>query len=260
MDVKTDLIAWQGEATGSPLIESAELRCILSNLSQELCRPLESLRAGFDLLLVDDAKRFSGDQKGHVRTMSELCDDMLRLTRDYLDYAGLVHGTLPLNIGTFTLGALIREIDRRFAPLASAQGISWECVVDSSDAAVATDASRCQQILGNLATNALNYSGDGGLVRLSARHAGDHWTVTVADQGPGIPDEHLSHVFEPFFRLPRDERSGVEGNGLGLAICREMVNQLGGTIELAARADGGTEAKVSFPLAPTDVPHAASQN
>src|SRR4029079_4572828 len=83
-----------------------ELRTILSNLSHELCRPLISLRAGFDLLLGDASRPISHDQRGHVQTMVSVCDELFRLTRSYLDYAGLVQGTRPLCLGTFTIGAL----------------------------------------------------------------------------------------------------------------------------------------------------------
>src|SRR3954453_20275340 len=146
MDARTDSspsTPAQGTPAG-PLIAHAELRTILSNLSHELCRPLISLRAGFDLLLADASRPISHDQRGHVQTMVHLCDDLLRLTRSYLDYAGLVQGTRPLCYGAFTLGALVREIDRQFAPMAAARRIAWACAIDGPDATVTTDASRCQ--------------------------------------------------------------------------------------------------------------------
>jgi signal transduction histidine kinase len=236
-----------------PLIDHAELRSLLSNLSHELCRPLISLRAGFDLLLADSARPISRDQRGHVQTMVVLCDDLLRLTRSYLDYAGLIQGTRPLCYGTFTLGALVREVDRQFAPLAEARRIVWGCTLDGADATVTTDASRCQQIFGNLVANALKYTPEGGEVRVTARYEGERWQVVVADSGPGIPSDAISKVFEPFYRLSRDERSGIEGSGLGLAICREMVDQMWGEITLGSVVGQGTRVTVQLPSeAPTD--------
>ncbi len=104
--------------------------------------------------------------------------------------------------------------------------------MDPPESLVVTDASRCQQILGNLVSNALKYTPIGGQVRVSGKAEADSWSVTVSDSGPGIPPDAIEMVFEPFFRLARDEHSGVEGNGLGLAICRELVTQLQGTITL----------------------------
>src|SRR5271169_6246008 len=96
MDARIDSPSLSVPAPSRSLIEHAELRSLLSNLSHELCRPLISLRAGFDLLLADVARPISHDQRGHVHTMVSLCDDLLRLTRSYLDYAGLIQGTRPL--------------------------------------------------------------------------------------------------------------------------------------------------------------------
>jgi len=234
MDARMDSTPTLSHSTARSSIEHDELRTILSNLSHELCRPLISLRAGFDLLLGDSSRPISPDQRGHVQIMVHLCDDLLRMTRSYLDYAGLVQGTRPLCYGSFTLGALIREIDRQFAGTAAGRRIAWECGLDGVDATVTTDASRCQQVFGNVVANALKYTPEGGTVRVSARHEGDHWLLIVSDTGLGIPSDSLAKVFEPFYRLARDEHSGVEGVGLGLAICREMVEQMGGTIALSS--------------------------
>jgi signal transduction histidine kinase len=247
MDARTDPSGLSAPASPRSLIEHDELRSLLSNLSHELCRPLISLRAGFDLLLADSARPISRDQRGHVQMMVVLCDDLLRLTRSYLDYAGLIQGTRPLCYGSFTIGALAREIDRQFAPLASARRIVWDCVLEGADATVTTDASRCQQIFGNLVANALKYTPEGGRVRVVARYEGERWQVVVADSGPGIPLEAQAKVFEPFYRLSRDERSGTEGNGLGLAICREMVDQMWGEITLSSVLAQGTRVTVQFP-------------
>jgi signal transduction histidine kinase len=247
MDARLDPPALPSQSSSRSLFDHAELRSLLSNLSHELCRPLISLRAGFDLLLADSSRPISRDQRGHVQTMAVLCDDLLRLTRSYLDYAGLIQGTRPLCYGTFTLGALVREIDRQFAPAAAARRIIWECALDGPDAGVSTDASRCQQIFGNLVANALKYTPEGGQVRVTARHEGERWVVTVADNGPGIPAEAVSKVFEPFYRLARDERSGIEGSGLGLAICREMVDQMWGEIALTSVVGQGTRVTVQLP-------------
>ncbi|SIO67320.1 Histidine kinase-, DNA gyrase B-, and HSP90-like ATPase [Singulisphaera sp. GP187] len=249
MDARTDLHTSAPNPAARPLIAHDELRTILSNLSHELCRPLISLRAGFDLILGSAAKPISNDQRGHVQTMVVLCDDLLRLTRSYLDYAGLVQGTRPLCYGSFTIGALIREIDRHFAQDVVARKVSWECVMEGADTTVSTDAARCQQIFGNVVANALKYTPAGGQVRLAARHEGETWTFIVTDSGPGIPADAISKVFEPFYRLSREEHSGVEGSGLGLAICREMVDQLGGEISISSTVGQGTRVIVRFPVA-----------
>jgi signal transduction histidine kinase len=252
MDVRTTSSAPGSERTGVPrlTIDQGELRLLFSSLSHELCRPLTSLKAGFDLLLGESSAAFTADQRDHLLTMVTLCDDLLQLTRSYLDYAGIVQGSRPLCLGRFTIGALVHEIGRQFAPTAASRRIHWESHVDSPETATVTDASRCQQIFGNLVSNALKYTPAGGTVRVVGDVEADSWSVTVTDSGPGIPPEALDLVFEPFFRLPRDEHSAIEGNGLGLAICRELVTQLHGEIALTSVVGRGTTVSVRFPLVP----------
>jgi signal transduction histidine kinase len=232
------------------LTDHGELRSVLSNLSHELCRPLTSMKAGFDLLLGDDAPfPITHDQRGHLLIMVSLCDDLLRLTHSYLDYAGVVQGSRTLCLGSFTIGALIGEIDRQFAATAATRRIEWEARAHHPETLVVTDASRCQQVFGNLVSNALKYTPAGGQVRVIGKLEADSWIVSVSDSGPGIPGESLEKVFAPFVRLPRDEHSGIEGNGLGLAICRELVAQLSGEIALESAVGHGTTATVRFPVA-----------
>jgi signal transduction histidine kinase len=232
---------------GASALDARELRTVLTSLSHELCRPLVSLRAGFDLLLGDSPAAVSAEQRGHLMTMVTLCDDLLRLTRGYLDYAGLVNARRPPCYGSFSIGALITEIDRQFHPVALAKGVSWSAVAVDPAAQVVTDASLAQQIFGNLVSNALKYTPRGGTVRVQAEAAAATWVVTVSDDGPGIPADSLEHVFEPFYRLPRDEHSRIEGNGLGLSICRELIERLEGSICLDSTPGAGTTANVVLP-------------
>jgi len=232
-------------------IDQGELRSLLTSLSHELCRPLVSLRAGFDLLLGDACAAVTVEQRGHLLTMVSLCDDLLRLTRGYLDYAGLVNGSRAASYGSFSLGAILREIDRQFRPSALAKGLNWEAVAAEPETHVVTDASLCQQIFGNLISNAIKYTPAGGHVRVESKAGADDWCVAVIDDGPGIPAESLGRVFEPFFRLSRDEHSRIEGNGLGLSICRELIERLHGEIDLDSIPGSGTTVKVRFPCKPT---------
>jgi len=231
-------------------LDQGELRSLLTSLSHELCRPLVSLRAGFDLLLDDASAAVTVEQRGHLLTMVSLCDDLLRLTRGYLDYAGLVNGCRAPTYGSYSLGAIIGEIDRQIRPAALAKGLSWETVATEPEAQVVTDASLCQQIFGNLISNAIKYTPAGGHVRVEGQAGEGDWCVAVIDDGPGIPAESHERVFEPFFRLSRDEHSRIEGNGLGLSICHELIERLSGQILLDSTPGAGTTVKVRFPRKP----------
>jgi signal transduction histidine kinase len=268
--VRTDLKAMEVQlpsfysSTTSPLaarllLDPIELKSVLSNLSHELCRQLASLRAGFDLVLGESPSQITADQRAHLLTMVSLCDDLLSFTGSSLDYAAIAHGSRPLCLGSFTTGALVQEIDRQFAPIARSRRIHWETHASNPESVVKTDASRCQQIVGNVVSNALKYTPPGGRVSVAGVVEGDFWRLSVSDSGPGIPDSWHQRVFEPFVRLPRDEKAGIEGNGLGLAICRELVAQLHGSITLESSEGLGTSMTFRFPGAAASTVAAAPQ-
>lgn len=223
-----------------------ELHNLLSSLNEEFCRPLASLRTGFDLLMGTKGG-FSTAQQGHVATMRTLCDDMLRLSRSYLEYAEIIRSARPPCLGTFSIRALVREVDRTFGDAARAKGIDWEAVAVAGDALVVTDASRCQQIFAAMASNAVKFTPEGGRIRVEGRAEGDSWSLSIVDDGPGVSPDRHDRVFEPFYRLARDEHSSVEGNGLGLAIGLELAAQLHGRLSLASDGVRGLAIRASFP-------------
>ena len=112
---------------------------------------------------------------------------------------------------------------------------------------IRTSLSQMQQVFLNLINNAVDALGGQGEVVLTIRRADDGVAVTIADNGPGIPEEQLRHVFEPFYTTKTGHHAG-----LGLAICREAMQSLGGDIEVASRPGEGTTFTLTFPLAPPE--------
>jgi signal transduction histidine kinase len=230
----------------SARFDRRELHDLLCSLSGELCRPLASLRMGFDMLLGGAPPVFSPAQAGHVTAMRGLCDDLLRLTRGYLDYAEVIRASRPPSLGLYSLGALVGEVDRTFAAAAREKGLGWSAEVVDADALLTTDASRCQMILAALVSNAIKFTPPGGRVCVTGESDDACWRLSVADDGPGMTPDEAGRVFEPFYRLTRDEHS-AEGSGLGLSIARELAAQIGGRIELASREGEGVKAMAVFP-------------
>src|SRR5262249_43912736 len=132
----------QQQSSASPFLDPPRLRCILSDMSHELCRNLASLRAGFELILGEAKPQIPEDQRDHLLTMVSLCDDLLGFARSSLDYAAIAHGSRPLCLGSFTIGALVRELDRRFAATARSRRIQWETHTSHPESVVLTDVSR----------------------------------------------------------------------------------------------------------------------
>lgn len=227
-----------------PANESIELQAVFSSLSLELCRPLSLLRDEFDSLLDDADCPISPGQRNHLLTMVTLCDELRTLTQDYLEFAGLTQGARPLRVESQPLGPLVNELGPPFAQLAADRQVELEWAADDPYATVETDADRCRMLTAALLDNALKATPSGGRVHLTARCDGSWWSLTVADTGTGIPSEYLEQVFEPMFRVPK---TPYPGQGMGLAVCRELVRQLHGEITLEPGPDQGTVATVRLP-------------
>jgi len=114
---------------------------------------------------------------------------------------------------------------------------------------VAADPDKLRQVLSNLVDNAVKYSPQGGLVRIGIARAGTRIRFRVADQGLGIPRAEHERIFEKFYRLDPDLTRGVGGTGLGLYICRELVDRMEGRIWVVSDGRGGSTFSVELPSA-----------
>lgn len=226
------------------------LHNLLCGLGQELCGPLAELRTGFDRLLDEAPQPIPTEHQRHVATIEELCDDLLRLTSGYLEYAETARAVTPTRSDNLTLGAIVAELDHKFGEKARGRGLTFETAVNAADARIVADAERCARIFDNLIDNAIAYTPSGGRVRIEAAIDGDSWILSVEDDGPGIPADAQAKIFEPFHRLKRDEHSSIPGEGLGLSICHELATQLQGQIVLQSEADQGARFTVILPKHP----------
>jgi signal transduction histidine kinase len=110
------------------------------------------------------------------------------------------------------------------------------------------DPNRLHQILSNLVRNAIRHTPEGGIVVLSARAEGDHVDIGVSDTGEGIAPEDLPHVFDRFYRADPSRTRSTGGAGLGLAIVRELVELMGGTVQADSTPGQGSTFTVSLPI------------
>jgi signal transduction histidine kinase len=220
---------------------------LFSALSREMCRPLISIRAGFDLLLAGTEGELGPKQAENLQGLRGQCDALIGLTRSFLDFAATTHLDRPLDLAAFRLGALLAEADRQFAHRAGARGIGWSCGLAGADVRVTTDLASFQEALGRLVSNALEQTDPGGRVAVLGRVEPGGWSVEVADDGRGIPAEALDRIFEPLTRLDGAPTSVARcGHGMGLAICRGLLDRLGGTIAIRSEPGRGTAVVVRF--------------
>lgn len=183
-----------------------------------------------------------------ARAMAYLCEVTRALPQQFRDYVVAAHDDRPPEAKSIRLSAVLAEVDRHVAAEAAAKSQDFRCAVEGADAEVRADLALCVEVLSRLARNAVLYSPPKATVRVTAASLGSAWRMCVRDDGPGIPAKLRDRLFEPFERLPRDIQDEVPGAGLGLSLCRALVNRMGGTITLDGPPEGGTLATVELPV------------
>ncbi len=221
-------------ATQTELKEAVRAREeFLSVASHELRTPLTPLK-GFAALTLQRLEK-GGDFPERerllkaLRSMARQTERLARLVDDLLDTARIQGGRLELERKRLNLVPLLGEVVERFE-LRTEAGITFELQVPGHAVEGDWDALRLEQVFTNLVSNAVRYSPHGGAVRLSLEEAEDHVLLRVRDEGIGIPPENVADLFRPFARASNAQARHFGGLGLGLFICREIVERHGGAI------------------------------
>lgn len=205
----------------------AERMQILASISHDLQTPITRMRLRVDTM--DD------DEQG-TRLRQDL-QEMEQLVKEGVAYARTLHGASEVPV-RLDLDALLDSLVCDYVDAGS------DVVYDTRTAvAVVTRAKALKRIVGNFVDNALKFAG-AAEIALSAGPGGDDVTIAVLDRGPGIPEESLEKVFEPFYRLETSRNRGTGGTGLGLAIARQLASAMGAQLTLHNRAGGGLEARL----------------
>ena len=223
-------------------------RRFVSDASHELKTPLAGIRLLTDSILQTDhmdeetTKEFVTDIGREAERLSRITENLLRLTR--LD-SGVVQQPYPVAVRP-----VLERVERMLTMVAQEKGVTVSGAADEDAVALATD-DDVHQILYNLMENAIKYSAaEGGFVRAEAHVDGDKVVLTVSDNGIGIPNEDLPHIFDRFYRVDKMRSREVGGTGLGLSIVKDTIENRGGTISAGHGANGeGTVFTVYLPLA-----------
>jgi signal transduction histidine kinase len=234
------------EALNELLLEQSQLKSeLVSIVSHELRTPLTSIIGFTNVLLTrphDDAarSRYLGIVDEQARRLAGLIDDFLDLQR-------IEDGRLELRQELIDVVALLREQEQLFAVQSTRHTLKFELPADRP-LPVRGDPDRLNQVLGNLISNAIKYSPDGGEVELAGEGVDDIVRVRVRDHGIGIPAEQQPSIFTKFFRGDASKH-GIAGTGLGLALAREIVEAHGGRIGFSSAADRGSTFWIELPAA-----------
>jgi NtrC-family two-component system sensor histidine kinase KinB len=218
---------------------------LVSTVSHELKTPLTSVRMGLYLLLEEKIGSLNPKQTELLLAARDDADRLLRMINDLLDLARLESGQVGQRFETISPKALIENIVSDLQPLVEASDSRLETQVEKNIPNVSVDVRRIGHVFSNFVSNAARHSKPGEPVVLSVKGHGGSVRFSVLDQGPGIPIEYQSRIFDRFFRIPGG--NGKTGIGLGLAIAREIVVAHGGAVGVQSVPGKGSEFYFDLP-------------
>ena len=217
----------------------------ISVISHELKTPVALIKGYADTLLREDARWDRETMRESLRVILEETERLNQLIDNLLDASRLQAGALHMEMGEVALDALAQRVAERFRTQTQIHEIAVRFPDDFP--VIAGDATRLEQVLNNLVSNAIKYSPAGGLIEISGRVLPDEVAITVSDQGVGIPPEEQAHIFERFYRGARERHQRTPGTGLGLYLARAIVEAHGGRIWVESNPGEGAAFTFTLP-------------
>ena len=213
----------------------------LGDVAHELRSPLARMQLALSIL----ERKAGPDGQGYVRDLLEDVETMTGLTDELLAFA-----KAELSAGSIKLGPVnVLEGVQRAVRAEAREGATVEVDI-SPGVTILADSEFFYRSVSNLLRNAVRYAGADGPIRISAERRSGQVRVSVADSGPGVPEEALQKLFTPFFRIDASRNRKTGGTGLGLAIVRSCVEACHGSVEWHNRKPTGFEVVMTFPEAP----------
>lgn len=217
---------------------------LLTTVSHEVRTPLQAI-TGFaeqlTTLNLDDARR-----REALDGITTAAGHVMELVTDVLDLSRIESGALPIEPKSVPVAELFHEVCEVLGSTAHQRGASL--TTDAGDVRVRADPLRLRQVLLNLVGNALRHGRRDGRVEVLAGRSGSRAVIEVRDDGPGIPQPFLPHLFDPFSRAPNAPGSdGADGYGLGLSLAHALVGAMDGTLEVRSTGPAGTVMAVDLP-------------
>jgi cell cycle sensor histidine kinase DivJ len=243
--LKQETQGWKAEAMSA---NDAKTR-FLAAVSHELRTPLNAILGFSDILSGEYFGRFENDrQREYVALINQAGHHLLAVVNSMLDMSKIEAGRYELIKEPFHIGDAIRTVDEMLALQAKTKGVVLTTRVARGAEDVVADRRAMQQILINLANNAIKFTDEGGVVAIDASVDGRNLVLCVSDTGIGIQAEKLALIGKPFMQVESNYARQYEGTGLGLALVKGLVGLHGGGFEIESEPGVGTVITVTVPL------------
>jgi signal transduction histidine kinase/CheY-like chemotaxis protein len=231
-------------ATRDARLASEAKSAFLATMSHEIRTPLNGILGMVQAMAMDS----SGEARAErLEVMRQSGQALLAVLNDVLDLSKIEAGKLDLEVIQFDLGSLMRDVHGAFAALAGSKGLAFRLDIDGAQGLYQGDPTRIRQVLFNFTSNAMKFT-EAGEVRLGARWDGERLALSVTDSGIGIDADQQAGIFGKFSQADSSTTRRYGGSGLGLSICRELTDLMGGEISVQSRAGLGSRFSVILPL------------
>ncbi len=219
---------------------------LLSSISHDLRTPLASIKAAASSLLQEDVQWNDEERRSFALAIEHEADRLNRLVANLLDMSRIEGGALKPEKEWYPIDELIHDVLGRVQPILQNRTVQTDLPEDLPP--VQLDYLQIDQVLTNLIENAVRYTPTDSPIEVSVNVEGDQMVISVADRGPGIPPSDLERVFDKFYRVLGRPAERTTGSGLGLAVCKGLVEAHGGHIWAENREGGGAIFRFTLPL------------
>jgi len=216
----------------------------VATVSHELRTPLGFIKGYATSLLREDANWDEETQREFLLIIDEETDRLKELIDNLLDSSRLQSGTLRMEFQPMRIDTMLKELKLRARSFSEDLDVQVNLV--AAPLKIEADATRLAQVFDNLLSNAIKYAPD-STITITLESQDDHAHIEFSDQGPGIPTEDLPNIFTRFYRVPSRNKS-VRGTGLGLFICRQIINAHQGEITAVSKLGEGTTFHIYLPI------------
>ncbi len=211
----------------------------LSVVSHELKTPLHSIKGFVDIILMGKTGIVSEIQRDFLETVKQQTDHLQRMIDDLLEFSRLESGRVTLRLQPTDISVVIEAAIDKLTPLAASAEVTLVNYVSEDLPALLADPWRLEQVVTNLVDNAIKFTPAGGTVTVTASNTSEFIQVNVRDTGIGVPTSESERIFDRFYQVDGGVNRLYKGTGLGLTICRHIVEHHGGRIWVQSDQDTG---------------------
>ena len=223
----------------------------LAVMSHELRTPLNAIAGYAELIELGIRGPVTPEQRADLERIQKSQRHLLGLINGVLNYARVETGNVPYELTDVPLAELLATCEALVTPQVRSKGLHLVLPRTLPSVAVRADREKAQQILINLLTNAIKFTGPGGRIAVAYEERGETVRIRVADTGRGIAEEKLSVIFDPFVQVDAGLTRAHEGVGLGLAISRDLARGMNGDLTVESVLGSGSTFTLTLPVSST---------